>query len=238
MTPNNFPSGFSLPRLVAFLLTLLLTFALGMVLYPMPPAPIQFLDAITTNLPHSGATNPVTAVLLNFRGYDTLLEIGVLLVAVSGIGTLPEAFHEDTSALPPSSPVLLVLVRLLVPLMVLIGGYLLWAGSKAPGGAFQAGAVLNAAAILMVLSGLSLSKWFHGSWFRAALLFGFVLFLGIGTVAMAIEGHFLEYPRNYADGIVLSIETAVTISIACILAALFLGNPDAAQKQDPAKEKP
>lgn len=237
MMPNNAPSGFSPPRLLIFLLTLLLTIALGMVLFPLPPASIQFLDAIKTNLPHSGATNPVTAVLLNFRGYDTLLEIGVLLVAVSGIGTLPEAFHEDTSAIPPPSPVLLVLVRLLVPLIVLISGYLLWAGSKNPGGAFQAGAVLNAAAILMVLSGLSLSKWFHGWWFRATVIFGFILFLGIGVFAMVIEGHFLEYPRNYADGIVLSIETAVTISIGCILATLFLGNPDAAQAQDPAEEK-
>src|SRR5690606_6899098 len=117
------------------------------------------------------------------------------------------------------------------------GGYLLYAGSKAPGGAFQAGAVLNAAAILMVLSGLSFSKWFHGWWFRAALIFGLVLFLGIGSLVMAVEKHFLEYPRNYADGIILLIETAVTISIGCILAALFLGNPDAAQAQNPAKEK-
>ncbi len=30
----------------------------------------------------SGVEHPVTAVLLNFRGYDTLLEIAVLLLAL------------------------------------------------------------------------------------------------------------------------------------------------------------
>jgi uncharacterized MnhB-related membrane protein len=33
----------------------------------------------------SGADNPVTAVLLNFRAYDTLLEVAVLLLALIGV---------------------------------------------------------------------------------------------------------------------------------------------------------
>jgi multisubunit Na+/H+ antiporter MnhB subunit len=165
-----------------------------------------------------------------------LLEIGVLLVAVFGIGTLPESFHKHSSSDSAPSPVLLALVRLLAPLMVLIAGYLLWAGSHAPGGAFQAGAVLNAAAILVFLAGLPLLQWFHGWRFRAALIGGFVLFLGVGVWTMVMEGHFLEYPRDQADNLILLIETAVTISIAFILAALFFSNPDATPAIDPARE--
>lgn len=237
MKPDN-KSFFRLSplRFLVFLLTLLLTLTLGMTLFTLPQAPIQLVDTIHSNLSHSGTTNPVTAVLLNFRAYDTLLEIGVLLVAVFGIGTIPESFHKHSSSVSPPSPVLLALVRLLAPLMVLIAGYLLWAGSHAPGGAFQAGAVLNAAAILVFLAGLPLLQWFHGWRFRAALIVGFVLFLGVGAWAMVMEGHFLEYPRDQADNLILLIETAVTISIAFILAALFFSNPDATPAKDPARE--
>ena len=47
--------------------------------------PVRLADQITAQLPNSGVGNPVTAVLLNFRAYDTLLELGVLLAAVLGI---------------------------------------------------------------------------------------------------------------------------------------------------------
>lgn len=36
-------------------------------------------------LGNSGVSNPVTATLLNYRSYDTLLEVGVLLLAVLGV---------------------------------------------------------------------------------------------------------------------------------------------------------
>ena len=45
----------------------------------------------------SGVRNPVTAVLLNFRGYDTLLEMGVLLVALLGVWSLGTAARTEES---------------------------------------------------------------------------------------------------------------------------------------------
>ena len=35
-------------------------------------------EAVTAQMDRSGVSHPVTAVLLNFRGYDTLLEVAVL----------------------------------------------------------------------------------------------------------------------------------------------------------------
>lgn len=238
MKADKTPSLISLPKFLVFLLALLLTLALGITLFSLPPAPVQLINDINRTMPHSGVTNPVTAVLLNFRAYDTLLEIAVLLVAVFGIGILPEAFQKHSSATQAPSRVLLALVRLLVPLMVLIAGYLLWAGSHAPGGAFQAGAVLGAGAVLVLLADLPLSKWFHGWWFRAALMLGFILFLGVGFQAMAMKGHFLEYPRDQAGTLILLIEASLTISIGFILATLFLGNPDAAPGKNPTRKDP
>ena len=47
--------------------------------------PIRLADEVIVHLEQSGVSNPVTAVLLNYRAYDTLLELAVLLAAVLGI---------------------------------------------------------------------------------------------------------------------------------------------------------
>ena len=50
------------------------------------PTPAVNLPAIVNDtLSSSGVSNPVTAVLLNFRGYDTLLEVAVLMLALIGM---------------------------------------------------------------------------------------------------------------------------------------------------------
>src|SRR5690606_24075964 len=97
----------------------------------------------------TGVEHDVTAVLLSFRAYDTLLELGVLLLAVIGAWglRLPRGPRET----PPLGSVLRAAERVLVPVTTLIGGYLLWRGSRAPGGAFQGGAVLAGAAVLLHL---------------------------------------------------------------------------------------
>jgi uncharacterized MnhB-related membrane protein len=69
-------------------------FALLMWVFIGLPSPANDLRAdIARELPNSGAENPVTAVLLNFRGWDTLLEVTVLVIALVGTWTLARASH-------------------------------------------------------------------------------------------------------------------------------------------------
>ena len=91
-------------------------------------------------LPESGVTNPVTAVLLNYRGYDTPLEVGVLLLAIAGAWCCAAEMARRRSAGPPAAD---VAAARLLPVLVLSAGYLLWIGVFAPGGAFQGGALLG-----------------------------------------------------------------------------------------------
>jgi len=168
----------------------------------------------------SGVSNPVTAVLLNFRGYDTLLEMGVLLVALLGVWSLGTA-AVDRRVDPES--VLSFLVGGIVPMMILMVGYLLWVGAYAPGGAFQAGSVLAAAGILLLLSSKRLHIRLMGWPLRVAMVLGLGAFVAVGVTLLSAGGMFLRYPPSLAGGLILFIETAATLSIGVTLAALFLG---------------
>ena len=191
----------------------------ALVLVAEPAAP-GMTSAVDAELARSGAENPVTAVLLNFRGYDTLLEIAVLAAALIGVWALgPAPRIKETTP----SPVLLGMNSVLIPLAPVICAYLLWVGKSEPGGAFQAGAVLAAAGVLFILSGRRPSLQLPDAPMRWSATVGLAVFVGVGVGVMGQGRRFLEYPVDLAGGLILFIETAATLSIAVILAGLFIG---------------
>jgi multisubunit Na+/H+ antiporter MnhB subunit len=192
---------------------------IGVVLMTDPVAP-GLHDLVASELAISGADNPVTAVLLNFRGYDTLLEIAVLTAALVGVWALGPAPRIQEAA---PSPMLVGLNSTLMPLILLICAYLLWVGKAAPGGAFQAGAVLAAAGVLYVLSGREPRVPLPHMPIRIAAIIGLAVFVGVGVGVMGSGRMFLQYPVDLAGTLILLVEAAATLSIAVILAALFLG---------------
>ena len=175
--------------------------------------------AISANLAASGVSNPVTAVLLNFRAYDTLLELAVLLTAVLGIFTLGQA----NPGYQPAGPVFDGLVRWLVPVLILTAGYLLWVGAHAPGGAFQAGAMLAAAGVVLRLAGRTRIGLPEGFMLRLVMAAGVGLFLLVGLTLLILGRPFLGYPQAWAGTLILMIETAAMLSIAATLVLAFLG---------------
>lgn len=210
--------GWLLRAGLAFLLAAVAV-GLGLALLAEPQAP-GLGAAVAAELGHSGAENPVTAVLLNFRGYDTLLEIAVLTVALVGVWALGPA-PRITESTP--SPVLLGMNGILIPLVPVICAYLLWVGATRPGGAFQAGAVLAAAGVLFILSGRRPRPRLPDAPLRWGAVVGLAAFLGVALGVMATGRLFLEYPAGLAKSLILFIETAATLSIAVVLAGLFIG---------------
>jgi multisubunit Na+/H+ antiporter MnhB subunit len=172
-------------------------------------------------LPASGVENPVTAVLLNYRAYDTWLELVVLLVAV--IGTWSQGIPRIASEDRKPGLVLDGTMRLIVPLSILIGGYLLWRGSHAPGGAFQAGAVVAGAGVLFLLAGRRFSRRWMGTPLRVGLAAAVVAFGVIGFVTLARGDPFLFYRHQAASWVILALEVMATVAIASTLIALFSG---------------
>ena len=198
-----------------------LAFAVLLIAAMLAPLPggVELRDAVAGQMAASGVRHPVTAVLLNFRGYDTLLEIAVLLLALIVI----LAAGIDTSSDRPraANPVLQTMARLVAPVMVVVAVYLLWAGAFRPGGAFQAGAVLAAAAVMLHLPGLLPSWQAPALKLRRALASGFLIFLAVAA-GLVLQGALLQYPPAQAGMLILLIEAGLTLSVGLILAGLFL----------------
>ena len=175
--------------------------------------------AIAANLEASGVSNPVTAVLLNFRAWDTLLELAVLLTAALGI----LALGRESPAYRPAGVVFEGLIRWLVPLLILTAGYLLWVGAHAPGGAFQAGATLAATGVLLRLAGRHRIGLPAGLRLNMLMAAGVGVFLLVGLVLLLAGRPFLGYPPALAGVLILMIETAAMLAIAATLVLAFAG---------------
>lgn len=189
----------------------------------------EMAERVMNNLEKSGVENPVTAVLLNFRSYDTLLEIGVLLIVavamlpLTGKSAAGKLLEVDRGV--AIDPTLGSLLRWLVPLAMMLGGYLLWTGSYHPGGAFQAGAVIAGGCVALKLSGRYRFNWQP---LRARLLLsiGLVVFIVAGALCAGDSAQVLEYPVAQAGVLILVIEVAATVTISAILLLLFTGLQD------------
>ena len=225
MIKNNGDSLFSRPgKAIASISVMTLACILGWSVWTLPPFSDRMQRLVASNMAISGVENPVTAVLMNFRGYDTLLEIGVLLLAALGVfSAVPSPVILSKST---PSPILILLLRLLLPFIVLAGGYILWIGKYAPGGAFQAGAILAAGGILLSTAAVPFNR-FATKTMSIAMGIGLLTFIVVALATMMVRGNFLQYPVAQAGTLILVIEAAATISIAIILTILFIGgNPE------------
>ncbi|HYE35919.1 MnhB domain-containing protein [Methylocaldum sp.] len=218
------PEEHGLIRPIAAALASALGIGLIVAIFALPRPVVGLAALVAAHLEESGVRHPVTAVLLNYRGYDTLLEIAVLLLAVLGVSAFRPAGPVATyRPRPDSGPVLAALIRLIIPLIVLTAGYLLWAGAHRPGGAFQAAAVLAGGGVLLRLTGLIPSFRSPPLWLRMALFLGFDVFLIVAALPLGEGSRLLEYRAARAGIAILVVESALTLSIAAILVTLFVG---------------
>lgn len=210
-------------------LAALASLALGaLVLYAvlsLPPTPAGLSAAVDEAMERSGVTHRVTAVLLGFRGWDTCLEVTVLLLAVLGIARADGRPASDRSSVDRADravePPLAWLVRLAVPALVLGAGHVLLSGSSGPGGAFQAGSLLAAASVLLILAGHGTVRRLPGPARRGLWVAGVGAFVVAGALTLLRGRLLFELPPAIAGAWMLGIELAVTAAIATGLASLF-----------------
>ncbi len=141
-----------------------------------------------------GAANIVTAIIVTYRGLDTLGEVTVLFLTAAIVGLVLESSRRKTDAhgrkLPPPGELLTTGTQLLVPLILLLGAYVFINGHLTPGGGFQGGAIL-ASALLLVLLTAPMARFSHRLIAVVESMSGLV-FIGLGVLGIVWAGGFLD----------------------------------------------
>jgi multicomponent Na+:H+ antiporter subunit B len=170
-----------------------------------------------------GAANVVTAVVVTYRGLDTLGEVTVLFLAASVIGFFLKRKKKTApvDAKPAGSELMTTASKVLVPGSIILGVYVFVNGHLTPGGGFQGGAIIGTAILLLALANPTYSiskKVFH--WIES--ISGFV-FVAIGLAGLLLAGGFLD-TRFLPNGEMLSLFSAGAIPLIYSMIGLKVGS--------------
>ncbi|GAB6100298.1 Na(+)/H(+) antiporter subunit B [Halanaerocella petrolearia] len=99
----------------------------------------------------TGSINLVTAILFDYRAFDTLGEATVILVVVSTISLLAGR-RRPIAAYDNFSPIVYQSISLIVPFLYILGFYLIFYGHLSPGGGFTGGVIIATIFILLTIT--------------------------------------------------------------------------------------
>jgi len=163
-----------------------------------------------------GAANLVTAVVVTYRGLDTLGEVSILFLTAAIISFVLKFRDEELEKnreVRPTSEILDTATQVLTPIIMLVGIYIFMNGHLTPGGGFQGGAVIASAVLLMLLASPKM-KISHTVIATIETISG-VSFVIIGALGIAIGGGFL-------DNSIMSLGTFGTLLSAGAIPIIYI----------------
>jgi multicomponent Na+:H+ antiporter subunit B len=217
-------------------ISLIVVLLMGYILYQLyanwqPNAALSGVarDYVQREPQELGAVNVVTAIVVTYRGLDTLGEVSVLFLAATGVAVLlrrreKKLARRDYRA---ASEILTTGAALLTPFIVMFGAYIFINGHLSPGGGFQGGAVIASAVLLLFLaypdyklkhSILNALESVSGA--------GYVL---VGILGIILAGGFLdnrilplgEYGKILSAGAIPVIYTFIGLKVGTELAGIL-----------------
>ncbi len=99
-----------------------------------------------------GAANVVTAIVVTYRGLDTLGEVTVLFLTAMIVGYILRHGGKEKVKKNNTSEILITAANVLIPGSLVLGIYVFINGHLTPGGGFQGGAIIGTAITLMILA--------------------------------------------------------------------------------------
>ena len=184
--------------------------------------------------------NLVTAVLADYRSFDTMFETCVVFIAVLGIYMLLKKEDSETETLhPPDSQsedslVIRVASRFMVPFIQLFGFYVVAHGHYSPGGGFQGGVILGASLILLAM-GFDMAyvkRLLNMKRMIVLSAVGVLIFAGWGLIPVLLGHHFLDYSAWAklipTDAIMaryhsmLAVEVGVALTVMCGMYGIYM----------------
>lgn len=148
---------------------------------------------INKGVDDTGSLNIVTAILYDYRAFDSLGESTVIFAAVSGIVLIL-----SRKTLPVSSRGLSFIVKrnfgVLTPFIALFSLYIITHGHLTPGGGFQGGVILGVISIIFsIIYGSAFDYRRYSPKSKTILeTGGALLFIIIGVLGIIFEGVFLD----------------------------------------------
>ncbi len=165
-----------------------------------------------------GAQNIVTAVVVTYRGLDTLGEVTVLFLTASILGFFLK--RRRCYSGKPSSEILKTASSLLLPFIILLGVYIAMNGHLTPGGGFQSGAVLASGLLLITLA--NPEKDGSLSLFSRIESFSGLAYVVVGLAGLILAGGFLD--TTFAGlGVPGNLISAGAIPLVSVLIGMKVG---------------
>jgi multicomponent Na+:H+ antiporter subunit B len=186
--------------------------------------------------------NIVTAVLADYRGFDTMFETVVVFVAGIAIIAVLRDFGNGSRGYPPAlannlpeEPDLIVTqtCNLVIPVLQTFALYVLAHGHHSPGGGFQGGVMLGASYILIALAnGVEVAMKVMSE--RKIMLLaatGILIYSGTGLICLLLGENFLDYhvlsrilptdPVMARSHAMLIVETGVAFTVTAIMFSIY-----------------
>lgn len=180
--------------------------------------------------------NVVTAVLADYRSFDTMMETGVVFVAGLAIFSLLRRRKRQKSVPYDDSSSLVVRIgsKIMIPFMQIFSLYVVAHGHYSPGGGFQGGVILGASVILLAMSfDLKTSlKRLTEKWTMIFSALGVLIFAGAGAVCLFLGANFLDYSVWSAilpatdtvmarSHLMLIVEIGVALTVMCGMFGIY-----------------
>ncbi|MDO4316853.1 MAG: MnhB domain-containing protein [Lachnospiraceae bacterium] len=190
----------------------------------------------------TGAPNLVTGMILQYRAFDTFGETNVLFISTCVVMLLllmkkkegkteKPAEKDGESRYEPGGDIILQTVaRVVVPMIMVFGFYILLNGHLSPGGGFSGGAVMGAGLILHCAAfGFSRTARFFnekvydiikvGSLCLYAIIITYYLFTGANDIASIVP--LGKVGNIISSGLILPINILVGLEVACTMYAFY-----------------
>lgn len=198
----------------------------------------------------AGCKNIVTAIILNYRGYDTMGEVTVIFTALCSVlailrrENLKISYSELDISPVKASIIVSTILCILVPCVMLFAIYVILFGTSSPGGGFQGGVIAGAGFIIVALifgltRGIRKFPLRIRGWLEPAAVISFTV---VGLTGILLGGNFLTFMPPYlplscsklACKIMLSVlEIGIGVGGGSIMASIFYSM----QREDRQRER-
>lgn len=203
---------------------------------PDSPAHNKVMERyVEKGMEETGAVNVVAGVILDYRAFDTLGESHVLYTAATAVFILLLSLKgsgepEKEKQIMQSDPLLKSTARIIVPLVIVYGIYVIFNGHLGPGGGFSGGAVIGGGLILYAIAfGFEpLDRFLNLKIYRMVVLCALCFYSFAKCYSFFCGANHLETIFSpgtpgmiFSAGLILPLNLAVGIVVACTMYGFY-----------------